>query len=255
MRLKQFWGYYLVLTASVDTHFDPLFVNPLCDGTVTTGREHRFFTLVILAVFRAICTRFRIQAADLHKWLFSLIKPGLDCATFVRSMSVSSTTSVTAERFHLWPLRRVDVVDLGWAFSGALRQQWRFFYGRFCIPRNFHSFARSRSSCWSTFCFKVWEEHFSTFRSLIIFSKVPKSQDFTSSQNQWVPVQNPMSPYDIKRCQNSHDTRQSRLIYSLLSIAKCISLYCNKLKCTEIKLSLQSSRQKIKKCSFTDSSN
>ena len=42
-------------------------------------------------------------------------------------------------------------------------------------------FARSRSSCWSSFCFKVWEEHFSTIWSLVIFSsKVPKSQDFTS---------------------------------------------------------------------------
>ena len=75
------------------------------------------------------------------------------------------------------------MVDLGWAFSGALRQQWRFLYGRFCIPRYFHSFARSRSSCWSTFFFKVWEEHFSTIWSLIIFSKVPKSQDFTSSES------------------------------------------------------------------------
>ena len=74
------------------------------------------------------------------------------------------------------------MVDLGWTFSGAFRQQWHLFYGRFCIPHNFHSFARSRSSCWSTFCFKVWEEHFSTIWSLIIFSKVPKSQDFTSSQ-------------------------------------------------------------------------
>ena len=113
VRLKQFWGYYLVLTACVDNHFDPLFVNPLCDGTVPIGREYRFFTLVILAVFRPVCTRFRIQAADLHKSLFSLIKPGLDCATFVRSMSISSTTSLTAERFHLWPLRRVDLVALG----------------------------------------------------------------------------------------------------------------------------------------------
>ena len=42
-------------------------------------------------------------------------------------------------------------------------------------------FARSRSSCWSSFCFKVWEEHFSTIWSLVIFSsKVPKSLDFTS---------------------------------------------------------------------------
>ena len=73
------------------------------------------------------------------------------------------------------------MVDPVWAFSGALRQQWCF-YSHFCIPRNFHSLPRSRSSCWSTFCFKVWEEYFSTIWSLIIFSKVPKSQDFNSSQ-------------------------------------------------------------------------
>ena len=78
------------------------------------------------------------QVAD----FFALITPGRDCATFVRSMSVCSTTSVAAESFCVWSSRSVHMVDLDRVFSGALRQQSRFLYGRFCISRNFHSFCQ-----------------------------------------------------------------------------------------------------------------
>ena len=116
----------------------------------------------------SICARFRIQAADLHGWFlffsflafplvsfglwtanpmqvsdfFALITLGLDRATFVRSMSVCSTTSVAAESFCLWSPRSVHVVDLDRVFSGALRQQSRFLHGRFCIPHNSHGFCQ-----------------------------------------------------------------------------------------------------------------
>ena len=142
---------------------------PQCDGTVTIVEgEYRFFTLVIWAVFKPVCARFRIQAADLHGWFlffsflafplvsfglwtanpmqvsdfFALITLGLDRATFVRSMSVCSTTSVAAESFCLWSPRSVHVVDLDRVFSGALRQQSRFLHGRFCIPHNSHGFCQ-----------------------------------------------------------------------------------------------------------------
>ena len=74
-------------------------------------------------------------------WL-ALITLGLDRATFVRSMSVCSTTSVAAESFCLWSPRSVHVVDLDRVFSGALRQQSRFLHGRFCIPHNSHGFCQ-----------------------------------------------------------------------------------------------------------------
>ena len=85
LRLMQLWGYYVVLTTTVDDHFDPLFVNPHCDATITIVEgEHRFFTLVIWAVFKTVCARFRIQAADFHGWFlffsflaFPLVSCGL----------------------------------------------------------------------------------------------------------------------------------------------------------------------------------
>ena len=73
---------------------------------------------------------------------FALITFGLDRATFVRSMSVCSTTSVAAESFCLWSPRSVHVVDLDRVFSGALRQKSRFLHGRFCIPHNSHGFCQ-----------------------------------------------------------------------------------------------------------------
>ena len=183
---------------------------PQCDGTVTIVEgEYRFFTLVIWAVFKPVCARFRIQAAELHGWFlffsflafplvsfglwtanpmqvsdfFALITLGLDRATFVRSMSVCSTTSVAAESFCLWSPRSVHVVDLDRVFSGALRQQSRFLHGRFCIPHNSHGFGQVKVFLLGSFCFKVWEEQFPTIWSLIMSSsKVPKSQDFTSSR-------------------------------------------------------------------------
>ena len=165
----QLWGYYVVLTTSFDDHFNPLFVNPHCDGTITIVEgEYRFFTLVIWAVFKPVYTRFRMQAADFYGWFlvfsflvfplvsfglwtanplqvsdfFALFTPGLDRATFVRSMSVGSTTSVAAENFCLWSPRSIHVVDLDWVFHGALRLQSRFLHGRFCIPRNSHGFSQ-----------------------------------------------------------------------------------------------------------------
>lgn len=171
-------------------------------------RESTGSSLIIWAVLKPSCTRFGIHAADFHGWflffsflafhlvsfglcaanclqvsdVFALVTPGLDCATFVRGLSVSSTTSIAGESFCLWSMRSMQW-SIWIGFSLVLWDSNRASCTAvFAFRVIFTVFARSRSSCWSSFCFKVWEEHFSTIWSLISSSKVSKLHDFTRSQ-------------------------------------------------------------------------
>ena len=75
------------------------------------------------------------------------------------------------------------MVDLDRVFSGALRQQSRFLYGRFCILRSFHSFCQVKVLLLEQFLLYGLGRALLDNWSLVIFSsKVPKSQDFTSSR-------------------------------------------------------------------------
>ena len=75
------------------------------------------------------------------------------------------------------------MVDLDRVFSGALRQQSPFLYGRFCILRSFHSFCQVKVLLLEQFLLYGLGRALLDKWSLVIFSsKVPKSQDFTSSR-------------------------------------------------------------------------
>ena len=207
----QLWGYYVVLTTSIEDSFDPLFINPHCDGidTIVEG-EYRFFTLFIWAVFKPVCARFGIISSCEPSWVDSFLF--LSCLSFAEGLNSKPSASVL-----------LFCTYYTWTWSHHIRQEHVCLFHLICsswkfLPVILEKRARGRFGSGLLWCLETaiallvlpflhsaqfsWflpgqgllagavsalrfgkSTSRSTIWSLIISSsKVPKSQDFTSSR-------------------------------------------------------------------------
>lgn len=134
-----------------------------------------------------------LSSVQFHAWNDKLVvgaQPFYSCCKLILAhhrltwaVIVRATTTVTVRAFRWCSARGTRVVNGDCVPFGTLGEQSRFLNGRLRVTSyQSPSWQVKRSPCWRSFCFRIWEEHFSTIWSLIIsFSKSPKSQDFANS--------------------------------------------------------------------------